>query len=56
MELIIGFLIACAVGAVVFFDARKRGMNKWWWAVGVTASMFPILIVYFIVRKPEVKL
>lgn len=54
MELIIGFIIAGIVGYFTAKDAASRGMSKWGWGLGTAASMFPVLLIYFIVRKPRI--
>jgi hypothetical protein len=53
MELLIGLMIAMIVGAFTYKDAKARGMNGILWGVLVTASMFPCLIIYFIIRKAK---
>jgi hypothetical protein len=54
MEMIIGFAIAALVGFFTYKDASKRGMKATWWGIGTALSMFPVLIIYFIVRKERV--
>lgn len=51
MEYMIGLLIAVIVGFVTYRDATKRGMKGWLWGFGTFLSMFPMLIIYLIMRR-----
>ena len=53
MEIIIGLSIAALIGFITYGDAKKRGMNAKTWGVLTFASMFPVLIIYFIIRKDK---
>lgn len=51
---LIGAVIAAAIAAFVFQDAKKRGMNAWGWAVGTFLVCIVFLPLYLIMRKPVV--
>ena len=48
----IGAVIAVAIAAFVFQDAKKRGMNSWGWAIGTFLLCIVFLPLYLIMRKP----
>ena len=53
---LIGIVIALIVAIVVGNDASKRGMKAFWWGFGVFMLMIVFLPLYFIFRKPKIKI
>lgn len=49
---LIGYVIAAAIAAWVYSDAKKRGMNAVGWAIGVFLVCIVCLPLYLILRKP----
>ncbi len=54
MEVFLGLLVAALVGFFVYKDAKTRGMNAIGWGLGSFLVMFPVLIIYFIIRKERI--
>jgi hypothetical protein len=51
---VIGLVIDAAIGAWVYSDAKKRGMNAAGWGIGAFLLCIVILPLYLIIRKPVV--